>query len=51
MYTKLRCLRCFNSGLFTKQPTNHLKEVVPFCKSGHIYQNIGGKIILDDTTQ
>ena len=36
MYTKLRCLRCFKSGLFTKQVINILKEVVPFCKSGHI---------------
>ena len=37
MFTKLRFLRCFNSGLFTNQVTNVLTEVVPFCKSGHIY--------------
>ena len=37
MYTKLKCLRCFNSGLLTNQVTNILTEVSPFCKSSHIY--------------
>ena len=36
MYTKLRCLNCFNYGLFTNQVTNVLTEVVPFCKSNKI---------------
>ena len=40
MYTKLRCLRCFNSSLFKSQVTNVLTEVVPFCKLGHIYYQI-----------
>ena len=35
MYTKLRCLRCFNSSLFKNQVTNVLTEVVPFGKSSH----------------
>ena len=39
MYTKLRFLRYFNSSLLKSQVTNVLTEVVPFCKSGHIYQN------------
>ena len=30
-------LRCFNSGFLTNQVTNVLTEVIPFCKSGHIY--------------
>ena len=30
MYTELRCLRCYNSGLYTKQIRNILKKVVPF---------------------
>ena len=36
MYTKLRCLRCFNSGFFI---IGHkcFDTVVPFCKSGHKY--------------
>ena len=33
MYTKLRCLKSFNNGLFTNQVPNVLTEVV---KSGHI---------------
>ena len=37
MYTKLRYLSCFNNGLLTNQFTNILTEVVPFCKSDHIY--------------
>ena len=40
-------LICFNSVSFTKQATNVLTEVVPFCKSGHIYINtqVRGHII------
>ena len=36
MYTEL-FLCCFNSGFFSYQVTNVLTEVVPSCKSGHIY--------------
>ena len=37
-------LICFDSVFFTNQVTNILTEVVPFCKSGHIYIYIYKKL-------
>ena len=50
MYTKLRYLSCFNNGLLTNQVTNILTEVVPFCKSDHIYVDISPMVAIFQLT-
>ena len=43
-------LLCINSVFSTNQVTNVVTEVVPFCKSGHIYIYNDQCIIYNDST-